>query len=120
MFPYEFYKFLHLVMLFYFLSGAAVGFFAENNPRWNKILTGVTSFLIFVAGMGLLARMGVDHGGGFPAWVWMKIAIWLFMVVGAPVLAKRAKQYRTVCYFGLLILATLAGWLATYKPFESI
>lgn len=118
MFSYEFYKFLHLVTLFLFLSGAAVSFFLENNPKWNKILTGVTSLLIFVAGMGLLARIGVQHGAGFPMWVWLKMALWLFMAVGAPVLAKRARAYQTSCYFGLLSLAAVAAWLATFKPFE--
>jgi uncharacterized membrane protein SirB2 len=120
MLPYEFYKFLHVMMIFVFLSGAAIGFFIENNPKWNKILTGVTSVLIFVAGMGLLARIGVQHGSGFPGWVWLKMGLWLVMAVGAPVLAKRCRQYQTVCYFGILTLTAIAAWAATYKPFESI
>jgi uncharacterized membrane protein SirB2 len=118
MLPYEFYKFLHLVTLFIFLSGAGLGFFLENNPKWNKIITGITSVLIFVAGMGLIARIGIGHGEGWPLWINLKVAIWLFMAIGAPVLAKRARAYQTTCYFALLSLAAVAGWLATFKPFE--
>lgn len=118
MFPYEFYKFLHYLMIFIFVAGLGVSFFTVNNPKWNKILTGVSSVLIFVAGMGLLARIGVQHGKGFPGWIWAKMVIWFLLAIGAPVLAKRAGQYKVVAYFALLSVTSLAAWFAVYKPFD--
>ncbi len=118
MLPYEFYKLLHVGSLFFFLAGATLSFFHPLNPKWNKILTGITSFLIFVAGMGLMARIGVGHGAAWPLWIKAKVAIWLFMAIGAPVLAKRARNHQVAAYFFMLFLATLAAWFATFKPFE--
>lgn len=118
MFSYEFYKVLHFVMILIFVGGMGASFFTLENPKWNKILMGVSSLLIFVAGMGLLARIGVQHGQGFPTWVMLKIALWAFLAVGAPILAKRAQKFRVPVYFAMLTLASLAAWVATNKPFE--
>ena len=118
MFSYEFYKVVHFIMILVFVGGMGASFFSLENPKWNKILMGVSSLLIFVAGMGLLARIGVQHGAGFPTWVMVKIALWAFLVVGAPILAKRAKKYSVTAYFAMLTIASLATWVATNKPFE--
>jgi uncharacterized membrane protein SirB2 len=78
MISYDVYKLLHLCFILTFFS--SLGFIASNHEmivkKGFKILVGVISFLIFVAGMGLIARLGFKHGEGFPLWINLKI-IWL-------------------------------------------
>ena len=68
MISYETYKILHVFTLLMVVS-AMGGIVAEG--RWLpnktfKIVVGILSFLIFVGGMGLIARLGFTHGQSFP------------------------------------------------------
>lgn len=116
MLSYEFYKIAHILAVVVFFSGSAVALYSEAQKH-VKIISGVASFLIFVAGMGLLARIGLDHGAGFPFWVWAKMAIWLFLAVALPVGAKRAPKNMRLPIFGIgLTLLVVSHYLAMYKP----
>ena len=115
--PYEFYKVLHILSILIVFSFMAVSFLHPTPPKFSKIITGVGSFFILVAGMGLLARLGVNHGEGFPVWVWAKIGLWLLISALGPVLAKRLKQEQKIwAFLGMLILASLAVVVAVFKP----
>jgi hypothetical protein len=119
---YSFYKILHvfgIAMLLVSLGGvfvhAANG--AEKNAnvvrRLVLILHGIGSFLILLAGFGLLARLG--ETSGFPGWVWPKLAIW------AALSAAIAIPYRSTVAAKLLfvftpILVFLAALFAVLKP----
>ena len=114
---YEFYKFLHLFMIFSFLVLGTLNLTTVPS-KMVKIGNGVVSFLILVAGMGLLARIGVSHGEGFPTWIILKIVIWLLLVILIPVAGKRfSDKGKKASLWALVILSTAAAILATNKPF---
>ena len=116
MISYPVYKFIHLLAVVIFFSGAAISLYS-NAQKHVKIISGVASLLIMVAGMGLMARIGIDHSGGFPFWLSAKMAIWLALTILVPVAAKRAPEKFKKPLFGLcLVLFFFAHYLAFYKP----
>lgn len=115
MISYETYKIIHYIFLFIFISGISASFLMENAPKIMKILTGVASLLIIVAGMGLLAR--TMPGEKWPGWVHAKITIWGLVTILGPVLSKRLKSNRGVALGGILALTFVAVGLAVLKPF---
>jgi uncharacterized membrane protein SirB2 len=116
MLSYEFYKILHLASIFAFIGLTGHAFLANASTKAQKISSGIASFFILVAGMGLLARLGVSHGEGFPTWVIVKMVIWLILAAGIPVLSKRLTQGRGLAFIAVLALASSAHYLALYKP----
>jgi len=125
MFPRDFYEILHIVgiaMLFVAIGGVSVH--AANGGTKGTSSTrplvgsvhGLGSLLILVGGFGMLARMGFQHGGGFPGWIIGKMIIWL--ILSAIVLLPYRRP--TLARPFLLLLPLLAGvavYLALYKPF---
>lgn len=109
---YEFYKVFHLAMIFVFLSGAAVLLLSGNKGKYWKIITGISSFLILVTGMGLLARLG----GGFPPWVLGLTIIWLIVTGLGHLVAKRFPDKGLAAYWVIMALSAVAACLAVYKP----
>lgn len=87
----------------------------ENPPKIMKILTGVTSLIIMVAGMGLMARL--YPGQPWPKWIHAKLTIWGLVSILAPVLSKRLKSNRGIALAGMLVLMFVAVALAVTKPF---
>ncbi|MGZ3713295.1 MAG: hypothetical protein ACXVBE_16135 [Bdellovibrionota bacterium] len=110
--PYEVYKVMHLVAIFIFLSGAAVLLLSKTRSKFWTITTGVASFFILLAGMGLVARLQV----GFPPWVVAKMVIWLVVTGLGHIVAKRFSAYAMQAYWLTIILAGTAATLAVYKP----
>lgn len=123
MFPYEFYKVLHLLailVLFISMGGLAMvtlrgGTDAEKKAARKPlmILHGVALLVILVAGFGMMARLGM-MGGGWPGWIFGKVAIWV--VLGGAV-AMLKKPMGLTSYLALPIVGAIAAWLAIYKPF---
>ena len=75
---------------------------------------GLGMILAFVAGFGLLAKLGV--AASLPSWVILKMVVWL-CVGGSVVLVKKFPQkWASVC-LGMLGLGSLAAYLAIFKPF---
>jgi hypothetical protein len=109
---YEFYKVFHLAMIFIFLSGAAVLLLAEKKTVFWKMLTGISSFFILVSGMGLIAKLG----GGFPPWAVGLLVIWLIVTGLGHLVAKRFPAKGMQTYWVIMVLASLAAYLAIYKP----
>ena len=119
---YEVYKIIHVLgIMILFLSLGGLFFTAFNKVTLEKkqkrpwlIMHGVSMFLILLGGFGLLARIGVI--GGFPTWVWLKLAIWafygalIFLLIKKPAVSKLA-------YIMTLILGFAAAFIANYKPF---
>lgn len=115
---YEFYKILHYICIFIFISGITVSFLSENPPKIMKILTGISSLLIMVAGMGLIMKgLGVTHGESWPKWLHAKLTIWALVSVLGPVLSKRLKSNRGIALAVILLLMFVAVALAVTKPF---
>ncbi|MCR9203926.1 MAG: SirB2 family protein [Halobacteriovoraceae bacterium] len=114
----NFYRVLHYASLFFFLSGLGISFFTDSKNVANKIISGVASLLILVAGMGLIAKaLQIDHGSGWPAWIHAKITIWAILAIGGPVLAKRLSKGKAIAFYVAIVLATFAAYLAVFKPF---
>ncbi len=115
---YEFYKLLHIGAILIFISGLGISFLGDNANKLNKILTGISSLLILVAGMGLIAKgLNIGHGESWPAWIRAKITIWAVLVIGGPVLSKKLKGNRGVVFYSFLVLAIVAAYFAINKPF---
>ncbi len=117
--PYEVYKLLHIIFVVLFVSGAAIMLYADPVSKFWKILTGIVSFLIFVAGMGLMARLGVSHTEGWPTWIKAKVAIWLIAAAFAPIAAKRMRAHRHLAFGILMSFVSVAIWLAVFQPMSA-
>lgn len=116
MLSYDFYKVLHYTMIILFFSSVGAAFLGGEKTKHIKILTGVSSFFIFVAGMGLLARLGVKHNEGWPAWAYIKLAVWVFVSAAAPIISKRVKKSYPI-FYGFVGLGVVAAYVAVNKPF---
>lgn len=119
MISYETYKALHLFfILCLFMS---IGFIAYDSKviqmKKGKWLVGLASFLILVAGMGLIARLGFKHGEPFPLWIKLKIGNWVALNILFIALFKvKSKEYRAGLTFLIMLLAWFGIWLAVNKP----
>ena len=124
MLSYTAYRLIHvlgIILLFVVLGGLSYQATREGGTEGavpRKVaaaLHGTALLIILVGGFGLLARIGVEHGVGFPGWVWGKLVIWLLL--GAAVAIPRRKPEWAGALFLLLpVLGGLASWLALYKP----
>ena len=123
---YEFYKVIHLlgiVTLFLTIGGAAfLGLAigkttsAEDEKSLRKLLSilhGVAMLIILVAGFGLMARLGMM--GGWPTWIYGKIALWLAFGASVGVLKKKPESGRMWIVLAPVLGAT-AAYLAVAHP----
>lgn len=118
----EIYKALHYVAIFsVVLALGGLGFVGvidqQRHHPWRKaasIAHGVGVFLILLSGFGLLARLGMTDG--LPVWVWLKVAVLLF-VGGALVLIKRLPKGMGLWLLLLVIAVSFAGYLGSFKPY---
>ncbi|MCB9062254.1 MAG: SirB2 family protein [Halobacteriovoraceae bacterium] len=115
---YEIYKIIHIVAIIGVFASLAVSLStpAGEVQVKHKILNGLMSFLILVAGMGLLARIGIKHGEGFPTWVIGKFVAWGLIVIGGPIAIKRMKTNREKMSLVFILIGIAAIVIAIYKP----
>ncbi len=122
MISYPVYKLIHffgIITLVVALAAAGMhvlrGGTRADNPyrRLLGMAHGIGAFLVLLGGFGMLARLGVVHGG-LPGWVYIKLAIWL-LLGGAIVLVYR-RQYAGLVLGALPLLAAAAAATALYKP----
>lgn len=122
---YQVYKFIHVlsvIFLFVAIGGFAIhganGGTKETNGarKMLAIVHGVALFLIFGAGMGLMARLGIKHGGGWPVWLYIKTAVWL-LLGASMVLLNRKPAMGKVWFFVLPLVGAIAAYSAVFKPF---
>lgn len=112
---YEFYKLLHLVCLVLVVSCLGISYFCKPPLKWARLLGMTASFLLMVAGMGLLVKA---YGGQpWPLWVQVKLGIWLVLAVAGPMMAKRLTKNRGYAYSFLMCLFVGAIYLAVFRPF---
>ncbi len=125
MFPRDFYEILHVVgiaMIFLAIGGVAVhaangGSKATSGTRGLvSTMHGLGALLILVGGFGMLARIGFQHGANFPAWLWVKIAVWAILSA-VVLLPYRRPALARPFLVGLPLLAGVAVYMALYKPF---
>ena len=104
-----------------FFTIAAIGIIFANGEwiksKAFKIITGVTSFFIFVAGMGLIARIGIKHGDGFPAWISVKIGAWFIFNIGLILCFKVKDKSSKIATF---IICLAAAFVASYSAITKL
>jgi len=120
---YEFYKVLHIVgIVSIFLSLGALlwNSFTGGEKKFPgrkvvMITHGVGLLIAFVAGFGLMARIGLVQQS-WPGWIYAKVAIWLFLG-GIVALIPRKPKLAIPIWFVLIVTAGAAAYLANTKPF---
>jgi len=122
--PYTAYRLIHFLGIFTLLIALAStamhvlrGGARSDNPyrRVTGIAHGGAAFLILLGGFGMLARLGVAHGG-LPTWVYLKLIIWAILAA-ALLLVYRSVRLAGAALIAMPILALLAAAVALYKPF---
>jgi hypothetical protein len=97
------------------LNGLMGGSKQFAGKKFIGILHGVGLLVAFVAGFGLMARLGM-MGGGWPMWITLKMVIWLFL--GVVILIPRYKPSWTKgVWIVIIVVGAFAAYLARYKPF---
>lgn len=123
MISYSVYKVVHLVgvlMVFLSLGGVATNAIngGQKNHSWRKpiaITHGIGLLLSLVGGFGLLARLGIIHGG-LPGWALAKLGIWILFAVLIAVVSRRPAWARPI-WSVIIVLGATAAYLAGSKPF---
>ena len=123
---YDFYRILHLVfILFFFLSLGGLWLFYsldnDLNKRSKKILMsihGLSLFVIFVAGFGLIAKLKMPMPWGL--WIYVKMMAWLilalspfFLKKGWPKISSKKinSAISLTLFFVLIVIAVTAARL---------
>lgn len=115
MINYETYKIIHIASIFLTVWCGGITLIGNVKAKWIKILAGIATLLIFVTGMGLMARIGVGHGNPWPVWIKVKIALWLAISILGPVFDKRLQNNRTQASLFMLFLAIVTASFAIFK-----
>jgi hypothetical protein len=118
---YEFYKVLHLTGIILLFTGLVTlltlkvsGQALEGKTKKFAYMThGLGLLLIFVSGFGLMARLGMIQG--FPKWIYIKLAIWLFF--GGILAFIKRNKINWNFYIILICVFMLAAYVAITKPF---
>lgn len=111
---YQFYKVLHVASLFLlFTSLAAIAFSAADKRKPWAALHGIATLVAFVAGFGLLAKIGAMKA--FPSWALVKIVIWL--ALGAmPVILRKKPGMALQLLLASVLLGAVGSYTAVNKP----
>lgn len=118
-----FYKLLHIIgiiLVFFAFGGACLAAIRDHQTKLGKarlaITHGIGLLLIFVAGFGLLAKLGLGSPATWGGWVWVKLVIWL-LFGAALTLINKFPRHASLMWVLLPILGLIAAYLALYKPF---
>lgn len=115
---YEFYKVLHIIGLACLLLGFGLGlsyFLLAKGGKgggnralkiWTFALHGVGLAIMFVAGFGLLAKMGLM--GGMPDWVYGKLVVWLALAAAITLVKRRPQWFPALA----VVIVGLVGYAA--------
>jgi hypothetical protein len=121
---YVTYKIIHFLGIFTLITAMAVaaahmlgGGSKADNPHRKAIAIahGLAVFLILLGGFGMLARLGIMHGG-LPGWIYLKIGIWLVLAASIA-LVYRGRETARALVWAVPLLAAAAGATALLKPF---
>ena len=90
----------------------------DNNPsrKFLAITHGISLLMVMIGGMGLMKATGAAVNG-FPAWINLKLVIWLIVGMSSMVIYKKPKL-ATLWFFIYASLGIFAGLTAKFKSFE--
>ena len=115
------YKVIHIfsIMLLFTAFGGLLLAARQGQNGAGRKLAGMTHglalVLILVSGFGALAKIGMSNPGIWPAWLWIKVLIWL--AFGAViVLIRRAPRLAPALWWILPLLGGIAAYLAFKNP----
>ena len=116
---YEFYNIIHVigvVVLFTALGALAGAAGSERRPLRTvaTVAYWIALAVIFIAGFGLLARLG--HFGAIPLWAYMKMVLWAILAV-MTVLIRRRPEWAPRLALTAPIVGAVAIWFAVSQPF---
>ncbi len=105
------YSFLHLsgILMTFLGYGALIGLAITKsaNPQLKKlgaITSGIGLLLVFVAGFGLIAKLGYSYSSG---WILLKLTIWL--LIGSLIaLINRKPEWAKALWWITLVLGAIA------------
>jgi hypothetical protein len=117
---YEFYNVVHVIGVILLFSSlgvltATAGSESTGLRRTASIAHGIALAIVFVAGFGLLARLG--HFGAIPIWAYFKMALWAALG-GMIVILKRRPESAIAVWWLLPVVGGAAAWLAVSQPFS--
>jgi hypothetical protein len=115
---YEFYNVVHVIGVIFLLSalGALAATAGSAGAPFRKaatIIAAVALAVVFVAGFGLLARLGFF--GAIPTWAYAKMALWA-VLVSAVVALRRRPGWSPALWLILPGVGAVAVWLAVTQP----
>ena len=121
--PHEFYNVVHIIGIILIMSalgGAVVRgmITTEATPSLRRLLAilhGTGALLVLLGGFGMLARLDILHGGGFPGWLWVKLFIWGLLALSL-IVPRRWPALGRPLLLALPLLGGLAAYMAIYKP----
>jgi hypothetical protein len=118
---YRLIHFVGIVVLFLALGGTLAHVINGGTRATNRLRRvtaaahGAALFIILLGGFGMMARMGIVHGG-LPGWIWGKLIVWVLL--GAAIaLPYRVPRAAAPLALAVPLLGALAAWMAIYKPF---
>lgn len=116
MITYEIYKIIHLFFIVVLFATLALQVFTGSEPKKvHKMWYGISSLLVLVSGMGLLARIGVPHAEPWANWIRIKLTVWLALTIASPIILKRFHQLKKTWWFISLALLLIAVISVQYK-----
>lgn len=108
---YETYKLIHFAGIFTLFFAFGSLFKGDKTTKGAVIGHGIGLLLILLGGFGMQAV----YGYGFPAWLIIKIVIWLALGAGI-VLAKRKIIKGLAAWIIIIALGMASAYLALKKP----
>jgi len=112
----ETYRLLHiggLLCVFLGLGGVLLQSQPGKSNRMGMILHGIGMALMLFAGFGALYRNRI--GFPWPAWIWGKLATWLF-IAALPSMHKRGAIPTNLAWIVAIALGVTGAYLAVAKP----
>ena len=108
-------RFAHILSVFImFLSITITLYKAEGSV--HKVVSIIFSLIVLASGVLLLRKFGISHTGPFPAWVLVKVVLWLAVTIISPMIVKKLPHFAHLLLWPWYIVLAVAVYMSIYKP----